>query len=83
MFFVLARRKNGEIFYCPLGKPTSRASQGRNKEIPSPNEADSQVHPRRRTAGAGPSAISTGVQNRSAWSIRETIVSGVSSAPTA
>ena len=44
----------------PLGKPTSRASQERNKEIPPPNDADSQVHPRRRTAGAGPDAISTG-----------------------
>ena len=44
----------------PLCKPTSRACQGRNKEIPPQNDADSKVHPRRRTAGAGPDAISTG-----------------------
>ena len=44
----------------PLGRPTSRAGQGRNKAIPPPNNADSQVRPRRRTAGAGPDAISTG-----------------------
>ena len=43
-----------------LGKPTSRAIQGRNKQIPPPNDADSQVYPRRKTAGAGPDAISTG-----------------------
>ena len=44
----------------PLGKPTSRANQGRNKQIPPPNDADSKVYPRRRTAGAGPDANSTG-----------------------
>ena len=44
----------------PLGKPTSRATQGRNKQIPPPNNANSQVYPRRRTTGAGPDAISTG-----------------------
>ena len=43
-----------------LGRTTSRASQGRNKAIPPPNDADSQVHPRRRSTGAGPDAISTG-----------------------
>ena len=37
-----------------------RASQGRNKAVPPPNDTDSQVRPRRRTAGAGPNAISTG-----------------------
>ena len=44
----------------PLGRPTSRASQGRNEAIPPPKNADGQVRPRRRTAGAGPDAISTG-----------------------
>ena len=44
----------------PLGKPTIRATQGGNKQIPPPKDADSQVYPRRRTAGAGPDAISTG-----------------------
>ena len=92
----------------PLGKPTSRANQGRNKKIPPPIDADSRVSPIRRTAGAGPNAISTDprccrsarpssslvfitrVTNDSIsiyicsdWSMRETIVSGVSSAPTA
>ena len=45
---------------CLLGKPTSRANQGGDKKIPPLNDADSQVRPRRRTAGAGPDAISTG-----------------------
>ena len=93
----------------PLGKPTSRASQGRNKEIPPPNDVDSQVHPRRRTAGAGPrcdfywpspffrsrcpssslvviTSVTNelmSVQNRSDLSMRENIVSGVSSELTA
>ena len=44
----------------PLGRPTSRASQARNKAIPPPDDADSQVRPRRRTAGAGHDAIPTG-----------------------
>ena len=43
-----------------LGKATSRANQGRNKKIPALNDADSQVRPRHRTAGASPDAISTG-----------------------
>ena len=34
--------------------------QGRNKRNPPPNDLDSRVRPRRRTAGAGPDAISTG-----------------------
>ena len=38
----------------PLGKPTSRANQGRNIKIPPPNDADSHFRPRYRTAGAGP-----------------------------
>ena len=44
----------------PSGRLTSRASQGRIKRNPPPNDANSQVRPRRRTAGAGPDAISTG-----------------------
>ena len=44
----------------PSGRPTSRANQGRNKKISPPVDADSQVRPRRRTASAGPDAISTG-----------------------
>ena len=44
----------------PLGRLTSRASQGRNKAIPPPDDADGQVRTRRRTAGAGPEANSTG-----------------------
>ena len=92
---------------CPLSKPTSCANQERNKKIPPPNDADSQVHVGRRIAGTGSDAIFTGpphcfaldahralvfitrvttdslsVQIRSDWNIRETIVSGVSSAPT-
>ena len=43
----------------PLGRSASRANQGRNKNIPSRVDADSQVRPRRRTARAGPDAIST------------------------
>ena len=43
-----------------LGRPTSRANRARNKKIPPLIDADSQVRPRRRTAGAGPDAISTG-----------------------
>ena len=91
----------------PLRRPTSRANQGRNNKIPPP--VNSQVRRRRRIAGAGPDAISTGppllprsarpssslvfitrVTNDSIsihicsdWSMRETIVSGVSCAPTA
>ena len=44
----------------PLGRPTSRASHGRNKAIPPPNDMDSQICRKRRIAGAGPDAISTG-----------------------
>ena len=44
----------------PTWQPTSRATQGRNKQILPPNDADSQVYPRRGTAGAGPDAIPTG-----------------------
>ena len=44
----------------PLGRPASRAKQGRNRKIPHPVDADSQVCPRRRTASVGPDAISTG-----------------------
>ena len=44
----------------PLGRPASRANQGRDKKIPPTVVADSKVRPRRRTAGAGPDAISTG-----------------------
>ena len=51
---------------CPLGKLTSRANQGRNKKIPPRVDADSQVRPRRRTAGAVPDAISTGLHCRRA-----------------
>ena len=43
----------------PLGRLTSRANLGRNKKIPSPVDADSQVRPGCRTAGASPDAIST------------------------
>ena len=44
----------------PLGRPTSHANQGRNKMVPPPIDADSQVRPRRRAAGADKDAISTG-----------------------
>ena len=44
----------------PLGRPTSRANQGRNKKMLPPIDVDSQARPKRRTAGAGPDAISTG-----------------------
>ena len=44
----------------PLGRLTSRASKGRNKASHPLNDADSHVRPRRKTAGAGPDAISTG-----------------------
>ena len=42
--------------------PVGQIDQGRNKRIPSPNDARSQVHPRRRTAGAGPDVFYTGPQ---------------------
>ena len=38
----------------PSGRPASRANQGRNKKISPPVDADSQVRPRRGTAGVGP-----------------------------
>ena len=50
----------------PLGKPTSRTNQGGNKKIPPLNHIDSQVPPGRRTASAGPDAISTGLPCRCA-----------------
>ena len=99
----------------PLGRPTSRANQGRNKKIPPPVDMDGQVRPGRpsppRTQDGGcrprcdfywPPLLSrsarplsslvfiTRVTNDSMsihicsdWSMRETIVSGVSFAPTA
>ena len=47
------------LAYLLKPKP-SLANLGRNKKISPPVDADSQVHPGRRTAGASPDAISTG-----------------------
>ena len=64
--FKLCGRLVPAVGSRPLGKPTSRDSHGRNKRIPSPNDVNSQVRPRRRTAGASPDAISTGPRCRRA-----------------
>ena len=93
----------------PLGKPVSRANQGRKKKIPLPNDVDGQDRPEtqarecrsrcdfywppllpRSTCPSSSLFFITRVMNNSIsshfcsdWRMRETIVSGVSCAPTA
>ena len=57
-FITLYRTLLGRVL-ANLLKP-KKASQEKTKKYPPPNDADSRIHPRRRTAGAGPDAISTG-----------------------